>query len=205
MNSPKLLFFDLETTGTNFWQHGIHQISGCIEIDGEVKEYFDFKVRPNPSAKIDQTALDVGNVTLEQIQAYTPMEEVFKTLSAMLSRYVDKFDKKDKFYLVGFNNASFDNQFLRAWFVQNATSEKERAYGNYFGSWFWANCLDVYVLATPYLFNVRSQMVDFKLKTVAKCLGVLVDESKLHDAEYDIELTRSIYQIVTSAHKELLT
>lgn len=198
MGNLKLLFFDLETTGTNFWQHGIHQISGCIEIDGEVKESFNFKVAPNQAAKIEQAALEVGNVTIEQIQAYRPMDEVFIEFSNMLSKYVDKFNKSDKFYLVGFNNASFDNQFLRAWFVQNAASEKERAYGNYFGSWFWANCLDVYVLATPYLFNVRSQMVDFKLKTVAKCLGISVDESKLHDAEYDIELTRSIYQIVTN-------
>ena len=122
MNSPKLLFFDLETTGTNFWQHGIHQISGCIEIDGEVKESFNFKVAPNPSAKIEQAALEIGNVTVEQIQAYRPMNEVFAEFGWMLSKYVDKFDKADKFYLVGFNNASFDNQFLRAWFVQNATS-----------------------------------------------------------------------------------
>jgi len=191
----KLFFFDLETTGTNFWQHGIHQISGCIEIDGEVKEYFDFKVQPNPAAKIEQAALDVAGVTLDQIMAYTPMGEVFKTLSAMLGRYVDKFDKKDKFYLVGFNNASFDNNFLRAWFVQNATDEKQKAYGNYFGSWFWSNCLDVFVLATPKLFKVRAEMSDAKLKTVAKALGIEVDETRLHDAEYDIDITRQIYKI----------
>lgn len=29
----KLLFFDLETTGTNPARHGIHQISGIVEID----------------------------------------------------------------------------------------------------------------------------------------------------------------------------
>lgn len=192
----KLFFYDLETTGTNFWQHGIHQISGCIEIDGEVKEYFDFKVQPNPAAKIEQTALDVAGVTLEQIQAYTPMKEVFSTFSLMLAKYVDKFNKKDKFYLVGFNNASFDNNFLRAWFVQNATDEKSKAYGNYFGSWFWSNCLDVFVLATPHLFKVRPDMEDAKLKTVAKALGIVVDETRLHDAEYDIDITRQIYQKV---------
>lgn len=196
MSKRKLLFFDLETTGTNFWQHGIHQISGCIEIDGEVVETFNFKVAPNPAAKIEPAALDVGGVTVEQVTSYTPMFEVFNEFQNMLSKYVDKFNKSDKFYLVGFNNASFDNQFLRAWFVQNATTEKEKAYGNYFGSWFWANCLDVYVLATPYLFDIRSSMVDFKLKTVAQHLGISVDDSKLHDASYDIELTRAIYKKV---------
>lgn len=34
----KLLFYDLETTGIKYWRNGIHQISGEIVIDGEVKE-----------------------------------------------------------------------------------------------------------------------------------------------------------------------
>lgn len=36
----KVVFFDLETTGTLVNKHGIHQISGMIVIDGEVKETF---------------------------------------------------------------------------------------------------------------------------------------------------------------------
>jgi DNA polymerase-3 subunit epsilon len=39
----KYFFFDLETTGTKYWKNGIHQISGLIEIDGEIKEKFDFR------------------------------------------------------------------------------------------------------------------------------------------------------------------
>jgi DNA polymerase-3 subunit epsilon len=46
-------------------------------------------------------------------------------------------------------------------------------------------------------------MIDFKLKTVAKELGLWVDETRLHDAEYDIELTRSVYRIVTGIDYEL--
>lgn len=44
----KLLFFDLETTGTNPGRNGIHQISGQIVIDGKHVQDFDFHVRPNP-------------------------------------------------------------------------------------------------------------------------------------------------------------
>ena len=40
----KVVFFDLETTGTLVNKHGIHQISGMIVIDGEVKETY---VLPN--------------------------------------------------------------------------------------------------------------------------------------------------------------
>ena len=33
----KLFFYDLETTGVKHWKNGIHQISGRIVIDGELK------------------------------------------------------------------------------------------------------------------------------------------------------------------------
>lgn len=185
----KLLFFDLETTGTLHWRNGIHQISGMIEIGGEVKETFDFKVRPNPACTIEDEALAVGNVTREQVNSYPEMKKVYADVCAMLSKYVDKFKKADKFFLVGYNNASFDNQFFRAFFVQ--------CHDNYFGSWFWSNSIDVMVLAAEHLKEKRAQMTDFKLKTVARFMGIEIDETKLHDAIYDIDLTRNIYKKIT--------
>ena len=119
----KVVFFDLETTGTLVNKHGIHQISGMIVIDGEVKETFDFKVQPNPKAEIVQEALDVAGVTKEQILSYPAMGYVYGQFTAILNKYVDKYNKQDKFFLAGYNNASFDNQFLRAWFLQNGTKE----------------------------------------------------------------------------------
>ena len=181
----KLFFYDLETTGLKFWKNGIHQISGSIVINGEIKESFDFKVRPNESSIIDDEALKIGNVTKEQIMAYPSMKEVYSKLIVLLSKYVDKFDKKDKFHLVGYNNASFDNPFFRAFFVQNSDV--------YFGSWFWSDSIDCMVLASNKLRSKRSELVDFKQSTVAKYLGIEIDESKLHDAEYDIKICIQIF------------
>jgi len=185
----KLFFFDLETTGVNQAKNGIHQISGEIVIDGEVKESFDFKVQPNPLCQIEDEALAVAGVTKDQVLRYTPMFIVYGELIKMLGKYVDKFNKTDKFFLVGYNNASFDNQFLRGFFLQNKD--------NYFGSWFWSNSFDVMVLATPFLAAKRHQMENFKLSTVAATLGIVVEEEKLHNASYDIYLTKSIFNIVT--------
>lgn len=185
----KLVFFDLETTGTNPGKHGIHQISGQIVIDGVIKETFDFHVQPNPRAMIEDEALKVGGVTREQILAYPPMQQVYQEFVAMLGKYVDKFNKKDKFFLVGYNNAAFDNQFLRGFFLQNGDV--------YFGSWFWANSIDVMVLASAYLATRRPEMENFKLSTVAKTLGIVVNDDSLHDAIYDIELTKAVFDIVT--------
>lgn len=181
----KLLFFDLETTGVMHWRNGIHQIAGMVVIDGQVKEQFNFKVRPNPNAVIDESALAVGNVTREEIMGYEEMYDVHYRFLKMLQKYVNKFNKNDKFHLVGYNNASFDNQFLRAFFVQ--------CEDKYFGSWFWSDSIDVMVLAANALKDERAKLENFKLKTVASYLGIMVDESRLHDAMYDIELTLAIY------------
>lgn len=195
----KTFYFDLETTGTKHWKNGIHQISGIIEIDGEIKDTFDIKVRPNPNAEIEQSALDVCGVTKDQIMEYPPMEDVFPLFEKMLSKYVSKFEKTDKFFQIGYNNSSFDNQFLRAWFVQNAKTPKDAEYGNYFGSWFWSSVIDVMVLAAEHLKHERHLMIDFKLMTVARHMGIEIDDSRLHDALYDNMLTKAIYDRICTS------
>lgn len=185
----KYFFYDLETTGLNPAKNGIHQISGSIVIDGETKETFDFKVQPNPKAIIEQAALDVGGLTKDQVMAYEPMYDCFSKLEAMLDKYIDRFDKKDKFFLVGYNNAAFDNQFFRGFFLQNGN--------RYFGSYFWSSSLDVMVLAANYLKDKRAEMENFKLSTVAKFMGVEVNDASLHDAMYDIYLTKAVFDKVS--------
>lgn len=196
-NGPKIIkmFFDLETTGVDLRKHGIHQISGCFEVNGEVVEEFNIHVQPNPKAKIEPDAMAICGVTAEQIMAYPPMGPVKDDFCLMLGKYVKRYDKLDKIWLVGYNNRSFDDNFLRAWFEQNQDT--------YFGAWFWTDSLDVLVLASQYLIDRRKNMPNFKLMTVARELGITVDESRLHDALYDIELTRAVYRIVTGIDYEL--
>ena len=133
----KLFYFDIETTGVKHWRNGIHQISGMIKIDGEVKERFNYKVAPYHKAEIEDEALAISGVTKDQIMLYESMSSVYGEIISMLSKYCDKYDRLDKFHLVGYNNASFDNPFFRAFFAQNGDS--------YFGSWFYPDCIDVYV------------------------------------------------------------
>lgn len=183
------MFYDLETTGTNVKRHGIHQISGSIEVDGIIKEEFNYFVKPNPKCEIVPAAIAVSNTTLEDLESYPEMGVVYKDFLRMLGKYINRYDRTEKAWLVGFNSAKFDDIFLRAWFEQNGDT--------YFGSWFWSHGLDVMVLAGQYLINERPSMNSFKLKRVAKELGIIVDESQLHNAAYDIELTRQIYYIVS--------
>lgn len=183
----KQVFIDVETTGVNFWQHTVHQISGGVYIDNELIESFDFKVRPHEKSKVETDALEIGGLTLETVIAYPHRTEVFPKLKAILGRHCKKFDKSDKYFFCAYN-AHFDNAFIRAFFKQCGD--------NFFGSYFWSNNIDVMVLAGEYLKDVRHEMENFKLMTVAKKLGIEIDESKLHDGFYDIELTKNVYDII---------
>lgn len=186
----KLFFYDLETTGTNPGRHGIHQISGEIVIDGKTVETFDYKVQPNPKAQIEDAALEVGDVTREQIMAYPPMGQVYTELVKMLSKYVNKYDKTDKFHLVGYNNRGFDDNFFRGFFLQNGD--------NFFGSWFWSDSIDVLVLASTFLADRRAELSNFKLATVAQFLGIDTTAGKLHDASFDIYVTKAVFDFIMS-------
>lgn len=182
------IYYDLETTGLNPSKNSIHQIAGIVELDHVVVEEFNFYVRPNPKAQIDPSALAVGHVTEEQILAYPPMEEVYKQFVALLLKYINPSKKESRAWLVGYNNRAFDDRFLEAWFRQNGDS--------FLRSYFWTDTLDVIVLASQYLIPQRAKMPSFKLSRVATELGIPIAEDALHDAQYDVRLTREIYRII---------
>jgi DNA polymerase-3 subunit epsilon len=187
----KLFVYDLETTGVSPAKNSIHQIGGKIVVDGKVVDLVDIRLQPNPKSIIEPEALKVGNVTMEQILQYQPFHNGYMQLVGKLDTYCDKFNPLDKFHLLGYNNRSFDDQFLRGLWLQNDDK--------YFGSYFWADSIDILVLCSYYLQRIRPTMKDFKLHTVAKELGITVDDSKLHDATYDIDLTYQIYEILNQA------
>lgn len=191
----KKLFFDVETTGTDWRKHSIHQLFAILEIDGEIIEKCDIRMRPHIAAEILPEALKVSDVTTEEVCAYPPWEDGHKKFASMVDRHVDRYNQKDKIFLIGFRNMSFDDFFLRKLF--------ELAGDNFFGARFWGNSIDVSPLASQYLIDRRILMPSFKLHRVAHDLGIIVNKDLLHEAGYDVYLTRSIYRIVTGIEIEL--
>lgn len=187
----KLFFFDLETTGLFAATCGIHQIAGAIaeynEQTNSLKfiDHFNFKMQPIKGKRVYPSALEVGGITMDMIQSYPEPNQVFNEFMSHLKKHVNKFDPDDKMFLVGYNSLSFDNEFLRQWFIDNG--EK------YFGSFFWSNSIDVMSEASRVLLQIRPFMPNFKLGTVAKTMGLEVKEDALHDGMYDIRLTAQIF------------
>lgn len=212
----KIMYYDLETTGVDYKVSSVRQISGFIEVNGKVIDEFDYKVKPIPKNLPDyphnvwvgdeisingviwnKGAIDLvksQGITSKEIENYTPYMDVYNEITKKLLKHIDKFNNKEKFHLIGFNNRFFDDPFFRKWF--------EDCGDKYFGSYFWADSIDVICIASHYLKEKRHEMENFKLMTVARELGIEVDESKLHDALYDIQLTKEIYEICTNTIKK---
>ena len=186
------MFYDTETTGLDYKKCSIHQFSAMFEVDGVVVETLDLRLKPHDKATYEDGAFKTHGITKEQMDLYPPWQEQFKVIKKTLLKYVDPFGK-DKFFLVGFKNASFDDDFLKMLF--DLSDDK-------FWFYFFASSIDVSCLAAEYLEERRAEMPSFKLTRVAKTLGLYVDDSKAHDGLYDCELTRQIYRIVTGREEE---
>lgn len=191
----KKIFYDLETTGTNPLTCAIHQIAGLVEIDEEIVETFDIRLRPFEGAEIQEDALKTCSKTREELAAYPEAMTGYRKLISILEKYINRYDKKDKAFLAGYNNRGFDDAFLRLFFERNGDK--------FFGSWFWPDSMDVLVLACEYLQNRRAGMSCFKQFAVADTLGIAYDRDRLHDAVEDVMITRRIYRIVTGREMEI--
>lgn len=190
----KKVFIDVETGGTNAKVNPILQLSGEVEIDGVTKEKFNYFIQPFENQVIEDEALDVTGFTREQIRKeFLEPKRVYLMFIEMLNKYIDKFDKKDKSFFVGYNS-KFDEEFLREFFINNAETEREKMYGNGYGCYFWTPSVDVMALAIIALAKKRVELENFKLQTVCEYLGYN-PKANWHDAQIDIHATKWLFGI----------
>lgn len=184
------IYLDCETTGTDLKVHHMHQLAGIIVKDGVEIERFNLEFRPAVIETADAEALEKTRMSKE-ILSTRPLShvEAYHMFVAILGKHCDKYNKKDKLILVGFR-VGFDDDFLRKLFDCNGDS--------YYGSWFWTPAVDLMSVTAWLLVAVRKEMHNFKLETVCKTAGLTWDESKAHDAMYDIEKTVELDQFLLS-------
>jgi len=188
----KQLFIDTETTGVDRDLSGVWQIGGIIKV-GKREEEFEINCDIFEEDEINPKAFETNDMTLEKIAKFQPPEKALEQLIGILDKYVDKYDKKDKFIVLGYG-AEFDQQILRNWFYKLGD--------DYFGSWIWHPWIDIMVLAQYVLQGVRPNLENFKQRTVADYLQIRTDETKLHSALYDAQIARKIYNKLEMIQKE---
>ena len=186
----KVFWFDTETTGTDPVANDIIQIAAIVEIDGEIKEKINLFCQPFDYDTIQPKALEVNGRTIEEFHSFPTPQETFKVFSKLLSKYINQYDKMDKFIPAGYN-AKFDIDFLNNWFIKNGSK--------YFGSYFSWQPIDPLFLI-PILRYVGLYSEDnAKLTTVAEYFGITFDA---HDAFADIECTKLVCEKILQKIRE---
>ena len=179
----KILFADAETTGLDAKVNEITQFGGIITIDGKTVEEINIFLRPTDFKHISQDALDITKKTVADLVGYPPAAEGYQKLLGILGKYVNKFDRKDKFVWVG-QNARFDVDFVRALFERQGDKD--------FGSWF-GQPVDLISIARFCEMSGLIQLKDCKLGTICSALNI---EFNPHGAMEDIKATqKALYKM----------
>lgn len=180
----KLLWVDVESTGLDPKKQDIIQIAGLVEINHQIVEEISFRCQPFDYSAIEMSALEVNHVTVDDLKKLESPKVVYTKLMTVLDKYVDRYNKKDKFIFAGYN-VGFDIAMMQNFFLKNGN--------NYFGSYCDYHKLDVaaIVLVLEYMGLIRLE--GFRLINVAKYLRLTTEDENSHDALADIKLTREVF------------
>lgn len=184
----KTVFFDLETTGVDFQNSAVIQIGAILDIDGEEVDNLNLKLKPHNGANIDQKALDVTGLTIEDLmedpERIGHMEGYWKFME-FCGFHPGRFvDTHQRIHRAGYNILAFDNTFM-------AELGRRSRDNHCYAKFHWPG-IDVATMACVALRGNRATMRNFKLMSVAKLLGVDT-EGKAHDALFDVRVTRDLY------------
>lgn len=175
----KILYVDTETTGTDPVKQDIVQLAAIAEIDGKVVEEFNMFCQPYCYYNIDAKALEVNRFTVEELREWIEPQETHKQFISFLNKYVDKYDKTDKFIVAG-QKVSFDIGFVREW--------ARKAGDKYISSYMWRNEIDLKTFTAAARAWGLLDVSDLKLETICAALGIAI--KKAHDALSDARAAR---------------
>lgn len=178
----KILYIDCETSGLNPVKHDILELGLMIEVNGIIKEKHDIFMQPFNYESIEEESLKINNLTIDKIRKFPHPRTVYPVLNKMFSKYVDRYDKNDKFSPAGYN-VTFDLNFLSEFWIKNDDK--------YFGSFCnWRQRLDPLPLLAMLQFKDFCTFENLKLETVCKYFKIPLTEA--HNALADIVATREL-------------
>ncbi len=193
-NFKKVLFLDTETSGLFEKKHDIHQLACLIEIDGKLVDEKVFYCQPTNWENVDKKALQICNVTMEQIMDYPPPYETYLQVTQLFDKYIDKYNPADKFTAAG-QNVRFDMKFMKEWFVK---AGQDQWFYSYVDSKTELDTLSL-VKWVQYL-DKMPILKDNKLSTICEYLKIPLDA---HDALNDIKAGREVhYRLLDLLHTE---
>lgn len=178
----KILWFDTETTGLDPIKHEPIQIAGLVEIDGYVEEEFNFRCQPINWENVSAEALAINGLSEADLRSCPDPKEAKAGLEKVMSRYVKKFDKGDKFFPAGYN-CVFDLRMMENWYKK-------------LGDPYWYSWTNHYAIDPLALVNIEAaynglKLENHKLATLCNHFEVKIEA---HEALSDIKATRELFK-----------
>jgi len=178
--SEKVFWFDVETTGLIPKKHDIVQLGYIIEINHNIVEEGKFLAQPFNYDTIEKSALECNKLTIETIKTFPEPKKVHLQILALLDKYIDKYNKQDKFIAAGYN-VDFDIQMFNEFFKKNNHL--------YFWSYFDYHKLDPITFIFMLEYKGLISLENHRLANVCKYFGININA---HDALEDIKATREL-------------
>ena len=178
----KVFWMDVETTGLFASKHAIVQFAYLIEINGKVVNKDVIFASPGKK-EISEKALEVTGFTRKEMLEWPSQNDLYMRLKRTLNKYIDPYDKEDKFFIGGYN-VNFDIDFFRKLFKDHDD--------NYFGSYFHFSTIDPSKVGAfmEWIDLAPAHSIDYKLSTLCKTWGYDLEDA--HDALSDVEATRGL-------------
>lgn len=186
-----ILWLDIETTGFDAQRHGIIQIAALVDSSkGEILDEINLYMKPFKNDIVSKESLDFNNITIQDLKnddKYIPPNKAFEKFTSFLEKWINKYDKSDKFIIAGKNIKEFDIVFLRRWFDKNSNI--------FYGSYFHYPYIDIDTEIAKLMVHNDFILKNYQLLTLCEFFGIKLNEA--HNAYHDIKATREIYYLTT--------
>lgn len=180
--------FDVETTGLTPGRDHILTLGGIVRINHKEVERVYIEMKPPEGTIIPPVVLDLTGLTIEQIRGFPSQEKGYKQLVELFGRYIDRFDKQDKLFTIGYN-LDFDLRFLARFF---------KAMGDDYLFSFLGCKIDVLTLFNQFRSEQNLYFQNSKLETACTHFGIKLEA---HNALSDIQATLELYDFLTGGKK----
>ncbi len=179
---------DTKTTGLNPEKNAMIQLSGFLTDSMKTREIvseFNIRLRPWDEAEVEEKALEVNGITIEDLTKYPDAEIGFKEFrNVLISAQISQFaDKMDKLFILGYN-CPFDIGFLKEfWNRYKLGSQGLYRFYNYYA-------IDLYpIMVDKYVRGELEGVKSLKLVDVCAHYGIEFDA---HDA---LEDAKAVYEL----------
>lgn len=178
-------WFDVETTGLNYYESEIISLAYLIEMGGEIIDHGVLYAKPDDMSKIEPKALEINGFTIDQIKTFPSQFTLYSNLTKIFKKY-DIKSKEDRFVTAGYNNAGCDNIFLQQLFTRYSPKDYE------FYDYMKSIKLDVFTL-----FPIIEQLtgIQFRSHRLEDIAPMFKLEHNAHEALSDIIVTYKLFKI----------